>query len=108
MCCRPEYKAGMAFNLAVDLTMPYKHIEPAAVMWAMLCWTMDRWQALQQGQCMCRRPDYEACAALAQATLNASDCGAAHCVLGAPQPATSGEFIALAGEPAFPQACLHL
>ena len=47
---------------------------------------------------MCYRPDYEACAALAERTLNSSDCGAAHCVLGAPQPATSGEFIALAGK----------
>ncbi len=48
------------------------------------------------------RPDYEACAALAERTLNSSDCGAAHCVLGAPQPATRGEFIALAGELAHP------
>ena len=47
---------------------------------------------------MCCRPDYEACTALAERTLDSSDCGAAHCVLGAPQPATSGEFIALAGE----------
>ena len=50
-------------------------------------------------------PDYEACAALAGMTLNSSDCGAAHCVLGAPQPATSDEFIALAGELAHLVCC---
>lgn len=47
--------------------------------------------------CLCCRPNYEACAVLAEMTLNSSDCGAVHCVLGAPQPATSAEFIALAG-----------
>ena len=54
---------------------------------------------------MCCRPDFEACAALAERTLNSSDCGSSHCVLGAPQPATSGEFIALAGTTALP--CTH-
>jgi len=58
--------------------------------------------------CLCCRPDYEACAALAEMTLNSSDCGAAHCVLGAPQPATSGKFIALAGNSSLLQyTCLH-
>lgn len=57
--------------------------------------------------CLCCRPNYEACAALAEMTLNSSDCGAAHCVLGAPQPATSGEFIALAGDsPLLQYTCL--
>ena len=47
---------------------------------------------------MCCRPDNEACAAMALRALNSSDCGAAHCVVGAPQPATSGESIVLAGK----------
>ena len=68
-------------------------------------------QALTSQHVVCR-PDYEACAALAELTLDSSDCGAAHCVLGAPQPATGGEFIALAGEDASPfqqkKAPLHL
>lgn len=50
-----------------------------------------------RGVLMWCRPDYESCAALAELALNSSDCGSAHCVLGAPQPATGGEFIALAG-----------
>ncbi|BDA48267.1 probable ectonucleoside triphosphate diphosphohydrolase 5 at N-terminal half [Coccomyxa sp. Obi] len=43
------------------------------------------------------RPDYEACAAVAQSVLSTSDCGAAHCVLGAAQPQSSSNFFALTG-----------
>lgn len=68
-------------------------------------------QALTAQHVVCR-PDYEACAALAELTLNSSDCGSAHCVLGAPQPATGGEFIALAGGDASPfhhqKVAIHL
>ena len=48
---------------------------------------------------VCNRPDYGACAALAERVLNRTACGEANCALGAPQPPTSGTFFALTGEP---------
>ncbi len=43
------------------------------------------------------RPDYEACAAVAESVLSTRDCGAAHCVLGTAQPQSSSDFFALTG-----------
>jgi hypothetical protein len=50
---------------------------------------------------MLRRPDYEACAALAERVLQRSGCVGASCVLGAATPHAAGTFFALTGAPAF-------
>lgn len=47
--------------------------------------------------CVHCRPDYEACAAVAESVLSTKDCGAANCVLGTAQPQSSSNFFALAG-----------
>ena len=49
------------------------------------------------GQVLPCRPDYEACAVLAERVLNRHRCARGDCALGSSQPRSAGTFFALTG-----------